>query len=64
MFDYLRTRYPAGAYFWKAELEAGNALSAKGHCAEAIKRYEKVIGEAPMEQKVLAKFSVQLEIYK
>jgi TolA-binding protein len=57
MFDYLRTQYPDGTYLWKAELEIGNALSAKGKCGDAIKQYEKVASGAPEEQKVLAKFA-------
>lgn len=57
MFEYQRARFPEGALHWKAELEIGNALSAKGKCADAIKQYEKVILEAPAELKVLAKFA-------
>lgn len=57
MFEYLRTRYPNGGYFWKSELETGNALSAMGKCQDAIKQYEKVVVGAPADQKVLAKFA-------
>jgi TolA-binding protein len=57
MFDTQKERFPSGALFWKAELEAANSLSAKGNCTEAIKRFDKVITEGKEESKVLAIFS-------
>lgn len=57
MFDTQKERFPLGSLFWKAELEAGNSLSAKGQCPEAMKRFDKVIAEAKEETKVLAIFS-------
>lgn len=57
MFEYQRTRFPSGSRLWKAELEIGNALSAKGKCPDAIKQYNRVIAEGPKEQRVLASFA-------
>lgn len=56
MFEYQKTRFPSGSLFWKAELETGNALSAKGKCGDAIKQYDKVVAGAPKDQRVLAIF--------
>jgi len=39
IFEYLKTNFPQGKYFWKAELQIANALGSKGNCQEAIKRY-------------------------
>jgi len=57
MFEYLKTEFPAGAFFWKAELEIGNAMGAKGKCSDAIKQYDKVVANGPRDQKTLAIFA-------
>jgi tetratricopeptide (TPR) repeat protein len=56
MFQYQKERFPSGFFFWKAELEIGNSLSAKGACGEAIKQFDKVIAGAPKDLQVLASF--------
>lgn len=56
MFEYQRTRFPSGPRVWRAELEIGNALSAKAKCADAIKQYDRVIADGPNDQRVLASF--------
>lgn len=57
IFNFQKSKYPSGSYYWKAELEIGNSLSSQNKCGEAIKQYDKVIASAPKEEKVLASFA-------
>jgi tetratricopeptide (TPR) repeat protein len=57
MFEYQKTRFPSGPFFWKAELEIGNSLSAESKCGLAVKQFDKVIEGATKDQKVLAIFA-------
>lgn len=56
MFEYQKAQFPQGKLFWKAQLEIGNALSAKGSCSEAIKQYDLVKANGIRELQVLATF--------
>ena len=56
MFEYQKERFPNGPFFWRAELEIGNTLSAQGKCGEAIPQFDKVIKGPQKEQSVLASF--------
>jgi TolA-binding protein len=57
VFQYERSRFPNGKFYWKVELEIGNSLGAQGKCPEAIKQFDVVIAKAPKEQRVLAAFA-------
>lgn len=57
IFNFQKLKYPKGKYFWRAELEIGNSLSSRNNCGEAIKQFDRVIANAPKEERVLASFS-------
>lgn len=56
IFNFQKTKFPEGKFFWRAELEIGNSLSSQSKCNDAIKQYDKVIAGAPKEEKILASF--------
>jgi TolA-binding protein len=57
IFNFQKSKFPNGKFFWRAEFEIGNSLSSQNKCAEAIKQYDKVIASAPKEEMVLASFA-------
>jgi len=50
-------RYPKGKYFYKAELEIGNAYSASKDCKKAVKSFDLVRSAGDAELKPLATFA-------
>jgi TolA-binding protein len=57
IFNYQKSKYPNGKFFWRAELEIGNSLSSRNNCGDAIKQYDRVIAGAPKTEAVLASFA-------
>lgn len=57
IFNFQKAKFPQGRFFWRAELELGNSLSSQNKCGEAIKQYDRVIANAPKEERVLASFA-------
>ncbi|MGZ3692810.1 MAG: tetratricopeptide repeat protein [Bdellovibrionota bacterium] len=57
IFNFQKSKFPQGKYFWRAELEIGNSLSSQNKCADAIKQYDKVIVGGQKEERILASFA-------